>query len=338
MSPVRRPTRAGIVVTGTEVLTGRDQRPQRALDLGAARGARRRGRAHPHASATAARTSSAALRFLAAQGVDLIVTSGGLGPTADDLTAEVVGRFAGRELVLDEGMEAEDRRRSSRASRAGLRFDPEALRDREPKAGDGPGGLDDDRPRRAPPRGSSSRPTGWRRDRAARARRASCTRCGRTALETDARARGPRRARRRTASTRSGCSASRSPSSPRACARSRQEIDLSPLEITTCLRRAELVDRHPQPARRRGARASGSAASCVARHEPTSSASAARRSTSRSPSCSPGHRIGVARVVHGRPARGAPDGPARARRPTSPAASSPTRTRRRASCSASRRS
>src|SRR5690242_10126711 len=37
--------------------------------------------------------------------MDLIVTSGGLGPTADDLTAEVVGRFAGREMVLDEEME-----------------------------------------------------------------------------------------------------------------------------------------------------------------------------------------------------------------------------------------
>jgi nicotinamide-nucleotide amidase len=46
----------------------------------------------------------AALRFMAAEGMDLIVTSGGLGPTADDLTAEVVGRFAGRELVLDEEM------------------------------------------------------------------------------------------------------------------------------------------------------------------------------------------------------------------------------------------
>ena len=47
----------------------------------------------------------AALRFMAAEGMDLIVTSGGLGPTADDLTAEVVARFAGRELVLDEEME-----------------------------------------------------------------------------------------------------------------------------------------------------------------------------------------------------------------------------------------
>jgi nicotinamide-nucleotide amidase len=36
----------------------------------------------------------------------MIVTSGGLGPTADDLTAEVVGRFAGREMVLDERLEA----------------------------------------------------------------------------------------------------------------------------------------------------------------------------------------------------------------------------------------
>ena len=34
----------------------------------------------------------------------LVVTSGGLGPTADDLTAEVVARFAGAEMVLDEAM------------------------------------------------------------------------------------------------------------------------------------------------------------------------------------------------------------------------------------------
>jgi competence/damage-inducible protein CinA-like protein len=37
--------------------------------------------------------------------VDLIITSGGLGPTADDLTAEVVGTFQGREMVLDEALE-----------------------------------------------------------------------------------------------------------------------------------------------------------------------------------------------------------------------------------------
>jgi nicotinamide-nucleotide amidase len=42
---------------------------------------------------------------MAERGMDLIVTSGGLGPTADDLTAEIVARFTGRELVLDEEME-----------------------------------------------------------------------------------------------------------------------------------------------------------------------------------------------------------------------------------------
>ena len=47
-----------------------------------------------------------ALDQIAATGVALIVTSGGLGPTADDLTAEVVGGFCGREMVLDEPLEA----------------------------------------------------------------------------------------------------------------------------------------------------------------------------------------------------------------------------------------
>ncbi|HEV2777606.1 MAG TPA: nicotinamide-nucleotide amidohydrolase family protein, partial [Solirubrobacteraceae bacterium] len=46
-----------------------------------------------------------ALRFLAAEGCELICTSGGLGPTADDLTAAVVGEFQGREMVLDEALE-----------------------------------------------------------------------------------------------------------------------------------------------------------------------------------------------------------------------------------------
>jgi nicotinamide-nucleotide amidase len=46
-----------------------------------------------------------ALRFMADSGMALIVTSGGLGPTADDLTAEIVGEFAGREMVLDAELE-----------------------------------------------------------------------------------------------------------------------------------------------------------------------------------------------------------------------------------------
>lgn len=62
--------------------------------------------AHIHVVADRPGDLEATLRFMAAEGMDLIVTTGGLGPTADDLTAEVVGRFAGREMVLDEGMEA----------------------------------------------------------------------------------------------------------------------------------------------------------------------------------------------------------------------------------------
>ena len=96
--------RAGIVVTGTEVLTGRVQDrngpwlADRLLELGIEL-------AHITICGDRPGDMEAQLRFMADQGVDLIVTSGGLGPTADDLTAEVVGRFQGREMVLDEALE-----------------------------------------------------------------------------------------------------------------------------------------------------------------------------------------------------------------------------------------
>jgi nicotinamide-nucleotide amidase len=48
----------------------------------------------------------AQLRFLRSENVDLIVTTGGLGPTADDMTVSTVARFCGRELIVDEAMEA----------------------------------------------------------------------------------------------------------------------------------------------------------------------------------------------------------------------------------------
>lgn len=60
----------------------------------------------PSAAIVPPPTSEAQLRFLRDEGVDLIVTTGGLGPTADDLTVATVANFCGRDLVLDETMEA----------------------------------------------------------------------------------------------------------------------------------------------------------------------------------------------------------------------------------------
>jgi nicotinamide-nucleotide amidase len=96
--------RAAIVVTGTEVLTGRVQDrngpwlSDRLLELGVEL-------AHITICGDRPQDIEAQLRFLADQGVDLIVTSGGLGPTADDMTVEMVARFTGRELVLDDELE-----------------------------------------------------------------------------------------------------------------------------------------------------------------------------------------------------------------------------------------
>lgn len=96
--------RAGIVVTGTEVLSGRVRDlngpwlADRLAELGVEL-------AHVTICADRPEDMEAQLRFMADQGVDLIVTSGGLGPTADDLTIEVVARFAERPLVLDEALE-----------------------------------------------------------------------------------------------------------------------------------------------------------------------------------------------------------------------------------------
>lgn len=97
--------RAGILVTGTEVLTGRvtDRNgpwvADRLLELGVEL-------AHITICGDRAADIEAQLRFLQAEGVDLVVTTGGLGPTADDMTVETVARFCGRELVLDEALES----------------------------------------------------------------------------------------------------------------------------------------------------------------------------------------------------------------------------------------
>jgi nicotinamide-nucleotide amidase len=95
--------RAGIVVTGTEVLTGRvvdrngpwvvEQLRELGVDV-----------AHIAVVGDRPADMTAALGFFASEGMDLVVTSGGLGPTADDLTAEVVGTFQNRPMVLDEAL------------------------------------------------------------------------------------------------------------------------------------------------------------------------------------------------------------------------------------------
>jgi nicotinamide-nucleotide amidase len=96
--------RAGIVVTGTEVLTGRvrDRNgpwlSDRLLELGVEL-------AHITICGDRREDMLAQLRFMTEQGVDVIITSGGLGPTADDLTIEIVAEFTGRPLFLDSDLE-----------------------------------------------------------------------------------------------------------------------------------------------------------------------------------------------------------------------------------------
>ena len=96
--------RAGIVITGTEVLSGRvsDRNgpwlAERLRELGV-------DLAHTTIVGDRPEDMRAALRFMAGERLDVVLSSGGLGPTADDLTAEVVGRFQGREMVLDKALE-----------------------------------------------------------------------------------------------------------------------------------------------------------------------------------------------------------------------------------------
>jgi nicotinamide-nucleotide amidase len=96
--------RAAIVVTGTELVSGRvsDRNgPWLAARLGEL------GIDPAHTTIVGDRPADmlAALEWSASLEVSLIVTSGGLGPTADDLTATVVGDFCGREMVLDVALE-----------------------------------------------------------------------------------------------------------------------------------------------------------------------------------------------------------------------------------------
>jgi nicotinamide-nucleotide amidase len=118
--------RAGIVVTGTEVLTGRitDRNgPWLAEEL------RARGVDVGSVVVVGDRPADlrAALAFLAGSGLDLVITTGGLGPTADDLTAAVVGQFQDRPSEVDPALEQRIAGVVARLSaRRGWRMDPAA--------------------------------------------------------------------------------------------------------------------------------------------------------------------------------------------------------------------
>ncbi|MEI4271716.1 competence/damage-inducible protein A [Klenkia sp. LSe6-5] len=117
--------RAGIVVTGTEVLTGRvtdrngpwlaEQLRRRGLDVG-----------QVVVVGDRPEDLRSALSHLSSTN-DLVLTSGGLGPTADDLTAEVVGDFCGRPSAVDEELAGRIAAIVERLmARRGWRVDPAA--------------------------------------------------------------------------------------------------------------------------------------------------------------------------------------------------------------------
>jgi nicotinamide-nucleotide amidase len=119
--------RGGIVITGTEVLSGRvsDRNgpwlAARLFELGV-------DLAHTTIVGDRPGDMEAALGFLAGQQVDIIVTSGGLGPTADDKTAEVVGAFQGRQMVLDDSLQERIGQILERLTRRWPTIDREAVR------------------------------------------------------------------------------------------------------------------------------------------------------------------------------------------------------------------
>jgi nicotinamide-nucleotide amidase len=118
--------RAGIVVTGTEVLTGRvsDRNgpwlAERLRELGV-------DLAYTTIVGDRPEDMRAALAFMAGHDLDVIITSGGLGPTADDMTAAVVGSFQGREMVLDEALSERISRIVAPLMKRWPNIDPEAI-------------------------------------------------------------------------------------------------------------------------------------------------------------------------------------------------------------------
>jgi nicotinamide-nucleotide amidase len=119
--------RGGILITGTEVLSGRVRDRNgpwlaaRLFELGV-------DLAHTTIVGDRPDDMQAALGFLAGERVDIIVTSGGLGPTADDKTVEVVGAFQGRPMIVDDALEGRIGEILERLTRRWPTIDREAVR------------------------------------------------------------------------------------------------------------------------------------------------------------------------------------------------------------------
>ena len=293
--------RAGILVTGTEVITARitDRNGPWVSEQLAAHGIEV---AHILVVGDRPEDLEAGLRFMAAEGCDLIVTSGGLGPTADDLTAEIVARFAGVELELDTEMEAKIAAIIAGFARR-MRFSDDALQAANRKqamvprgaealdpAGTAPGLVVpvEDGPvvvvLPGPPRELHSM---WEAALATEAVRSVLDRAEPYTVQT---------------MRMFGLPESEIAKSLREIG---TETDLSPLEITTCLRRGELeIDVRHRPGRRsvpRGRRRRAGRAPRAVRLQPRRrhDRRAGRRPASRGP------HDRARGVLHGRPARGA---------------------------------
>lgn len=132
--------RAGIIITGTEVLTGRvadangpwlsERMREVGIDV-----------AHICICGDRVADLQAQLDFLTSQDMDMIVTTGGLGPTADDMTLQVVAEFADAPLVFDADLRDRIMARIEPMARRWENVDWEALRIGIAKQADVPAGA-----------------------------------------------------------------------------------------------------------------------------------------------------------------------------------------------------
>ena len=272
-------------------------------------------------SATDRKTSSE--RSRRALGADLCLVSGGLGPTHDDRTVEMVARVARRSLARG--------RRPRAADRAGLahvrRAHGEAVhgvRHRRHQAGDASRKARSPSGSRELPRASCSTPTGRPWSWCCPALRASFRRLWPRALETSPVQRVLERAPER------GRAVLRFYGTPEsAVARALAEAggDGDGVEATICARDFEIhVDLVFDPDAGRAGGGTGSRASRRARGLSVQRGRAlGGRDRPRALPCPRSHARGC-RVLHRRPRGGAPDGRRRARATSSGGASWRTRT------------